>query len=196
MNKTLMRTMVATLIATSGVAVAGAGVANADMPCQKRTTHQAFKQWGDHAQYFLAENGDFERGTGGWTLDRAVRVDYQAPWRVNGGDHAKALRIKPGGSATVRMCVTDVEDVMRFFYRTPKGGGALDVTIDARTTRGWGQSRWEMWSSSKAWGVSPKVDIPGVRDGDGRVWITMRFENTGSNNILIDDVMVDPWVAR
>lgn len=196
MNKTLMRTMVATMIATSGVAAVGTGVAHADMPCQKRQTHTAFKQWGDHAQYFLAENGDFERGTGGWTLDRAVRVNYQSPWRVNGGDHANALRIKSGGSATVRMCVTDVEDVMRFFYRTPKSGGSVQVTIDAATTRGSGQSRWGMRSSGKTWGVSPKVNIPNVRDGDGRVWITIRFENTGTTNILIDDVMVDPWVAR
>lgn len=196
MNKTLMRTMVATMIATSGIAAVGTGVANADMPCQKRNTHQAFKQWGDSAQYFLAENGDFERSSDGWTLKNATRVNYQAPWRVNGSNHVKALRIKPGGSATVRMCVTEVEDVMRFFYRTPHGGGSLRTTIDAATTRGWGRSSWGMWSSSKAWGVSPKVNIPSVRDGDGRVWITIKFENTGSNNILIDDVMIDPWVAR
>lgn len=195
MNKTLMRTMVATMIATSGVAAVGAGVANADMPCQKRQTHQAFKQWGDHAQYFLAENGDFERGTGGWSLQKATRVSYQSPWRVNGADHRKALRIKRGGSATVRMCVTDVEDVMRFFYRMPHGGGSLQVTIDVATKNARAKNTWGVSSSSKEWGVTPKIAIPSLRE-NGKVWITITFANTGHQNLLIDDVMIDPWVAR
>ena len=166
------------------------------MPCQKRKTHQAFKQWGDHAQYFLAENGDFERGTGGWRLNRADVAEFNAPWRINGADHNRSLRIRPGGSAVVRMCVTEVEDVIRFFYRTPKRGSSMTVTIDAATTRGWGRSQWSVWGSGRKWQVSPKIDIPSVRDGDGRVWIDITFENTGSNNMIIDDVMIDPWVAR
>lgn len=196
MKKTVMRGAAAALIATSGIAVVGAGVANADVPCGKRTTHQAFKQWGDHGQYFLTESGTFENGAAGWKLSNADIAGFNAPWSVNGANHGRSLRIKPGGTASLRLCVTDVEDVIRFFYRTPKNGSSMRVTIDASTTSGWGRSQWSVWGSGRKWHVAPKVAIPSIRDGDGRVWITVSFENTGSNNMIIDDVMVDPWVAR
>ena len=93
------------------------------------------------------------------------------------------------------MCVTEIEDVMRFFYRSPKGGASLEVTIDVKAKNGRGINTWSMSSSGKKWGVSPKIDIPAIRD-NGKVWIVITFENTGRTNLLIDDVMIDPWVAR
>jgi len=196
MKKTITQSMAAALIATASLVVAGGSAAQADMPCQERSTHQAFSQWGDDAEYFLAQNGDFERGTSGWSLDNAWRVTDQAPWRVNGANDSRALKIQPGGSAQVRMCVTEIEDVMRFFYETSRRGGSWQITVAAQTTRGSGMSRVGMGTSSQGWAVSPKVNIPSVREGDGRVWITIEIANTGRSSIVIDDVMIDPWRAR
>lgn len=196
MHRTFMRILTASAIATTSLVAANAATINADMPCQTRSTHQAFKQWGDRGDYFLAQNGDFEQGTAGWTLNRAKRVSDQAPWKVNGNGHSKALEIRPGGSATVRMCVTEIEDVMRFFYETPAGGGGLTTKITAATTNGSGSSSWAMSTSSSGWNVTPTIRIPSVRDGDGRVWITIEISNSGIRPIIIDDVMVDPWRPR
>jgi hypothetical protein len=192
-----LRTLVVVATVTTGLVAAGAGSASAAKPCTDRDTHAAFEEFGDEGQYFLVQNGDFEQSTAGWKLGRRVRtVARQAPWRVNGEDDSRALRLPPGRTARIRLCVTEREDTLRFFVRTPARGGSLKVVVKAQVPGEVARNRWTMHESAGGWHAAPAIAIPTLRRDDGKVWITISFRNTGRTPILLDDVMIDPWVAR
>lgn len=177
-----------------------AGIAAAAGECTTRTTKQAFLQWGDTNQYFAADNGTFESGAGGWTLSNGSKVvSGQAPWKVNGSNHSKALQLPGGSSATAPfMCVASNEEWLRFFFKDPGVPGAsfrIEITVKSGT--GTAVNTWETGSNTAGWRVSPQISLPNLRDANGQQWISVRFLPT--NNAAtwqLDDVMIDPWVSR
>lgn len=186
--------MAATVLATLGVA---GGTTMAGDGCTTRTTNTAFAQWGDNNQYFATTNGTFESGAGGWTLRNGTSVVAdQAPWKVNGSAHAKALRLPGGSSATsTSMCVASNEESMRFFYKSP-GSGSLQVRVEVSNAFGSSVRTWSVSTSRTGWIVSPQLALPNLRDASGQQWITITFSSSGSAAWAIDDVMIDPWIAR
>lgn len=185
--------------AGAGLVPGTAGIAAATN-CSTRSTKQAFLQWGDANQYFIVDNGTFESGTGGWTLSGGPKVvTGQAPWKVNGRTHSKALQLPAFSSATAPfMCVASNEEWMRFFYNDPGVPGAsLRIEITVKNANGMAVNTWEVGSSSAGWKVSSQIGLPNLRDADGKQWISMRFIPTNNPATWqIDDVMVDPWVNR
>ena len=187
-------------VAGAGAVPGMAGIAAAG-ECSARSTKQAFLQWGDANQYFIVNNGTFESGTGGWTLAGGPRVvSGQAPWKVNGSTHSKALQLPAGSSATAPfMCVASNEEWMRFFYRDPGVPGAsirIEITVK-NSTGAYSVNTWEAGSSSAGWKVSSQIGLPNLRDANGEQWISMRFIPTNTPATWqIADVMVDPWVSR
>lgn len=201
--KRIITAALITLGTTAGAtgAIPGtAGIAAAS-DCTTRSTKQAFLQWGDANQYFIADNGTFESGAGGWALSGGPSVvSGQAPWKVNGSGHSKALQLPKGSSATAPfMCVNSNEEWMRFFYKDPGVPGAsirIEITVK-NSTGASSVNTWEAGSSSAGWKVSSQIGLPNLRDANGQQWISMRFipTNVGAT-WQIDDVMIDPWVSR
>src|SRR4051812_8451531 len=119
-----------------GAASAGVLVASAPS-CDNGATEQAFAQWGDGNQYFLAPGGNFEGSLDGWNTGRSSVVSDQEPWKVHGDNGSKALRIPAGSSVTTStLCVGTDDPTMRFFAHR-SGGGLLAATstlvVTART---------------------------------------------------------------
>ena len=185
----------ATLV--SAVAVVGAvGSASAATKCPARTTKASFAQWGDSNQYFVANNGRFEDGTRDWTLAGGAGITAdQAIWRINGSGDSKALRLPSGSSAkSVSICVASNEESLRFFYKSP-GTGSVTIRMDVANATGWAYRYYTFSTSRTGWGVSPVIDLPSLRDADGDQSITITFSASGGT-WLVDDVMIDPWIAR
>jgi hypothetical protein len=195
-----VRTALIAVLATAAVVGHGA-VADAQGPgCSTRNSRPAFSTWGDTNQYFVATGGTFEGGATGWTLGGgAAVVADQAPWRVNGGGHDEALRLPGTAEASTRtLCVQSNEESMRFFFKSPGVAGAsLKVKITTVNERGMASNSWTIGTSSAGWRVSPQIPLPDLRDASGQQWITITFEpvNTPATWV-VDDVMIDPWVAR
>lgn len=185
----------ATLLSAIGVAGLSTS-ASAATKCPTRSTKAAFSQWGDQNQYFVANNGRFEGGTKDWTLaGGASIVTDQATWKVNGASDKKALSLPSGTSATsVSICVAANEESLRFFYKSP-GTGSVKIRMDVADSTGWAYSWYSFGTTRQGWGVSPIIKLPSLRDADGDQWITLTFESTGGT-WLVDDVMIDPWIAR
>lgn len=204
MNRTLKRTLLATLaaIGASSIAVAPSAGAGWDQPCEARKLSKAFSQWGDTNDYFLVTGGDFEsKGLLAWKYDFGAlpMPGEQSPWKVNGASHRMGLRLAAGSSArTLDICVMVDEESMRFFYRAPGVRGAqLRVQIDAESDMGKASGSWSADGSSAGWKVSPAIAIPNVRGEDGRQEIEITFTPMGSKaSWAIDDVMIDPWKSR
>lgn len=185
----------ATLISSIGVIGASASV-SAATACPTRSMAPKFAQWGDSNQYFVAPQGTFEGRTGMWTrAGGAGVVADQAPWRINGGNHGKAMRLPSGASITSQaFCVAANEESLRFFYKSP-GSGSISIRMDVANAHGQAISTYGFGTSQAGWGVSPIINLPSLRDSNGDQWVTLTFTSTGGS-WLVDDVMVDPWIAR
>lgn len=189
-------------IVTSGVGIAIGGVAAAGT-CPTRTTSTPFTAWGDSNSYFVAPAGTFESGATGWTFYGNIGVVAdQAPWKVNGSNHSKALNLPAYATAMPpNMCVASNEDAVRMFYKDPGVSGAsLLVKIEAWNaagTNGRVITQSTIRSSGAGWKLSPRIAMPNNRDAAGEQWVTVTFTpiNT-AGTWRIDDVMIDPWIAR
>lgn len=193
-TRTIRALLTATLAVGTLTAVGGA--AQADVGCVDRSTKAAFQQWGDNAQYFAASNGGFESGTAEWTVTGGATTvrGEQEPWVVNGGGE-QALTLPRRATAQIRMCVKSNEDALRFFWKVMGASGNLriDITIDDNANVKVVNNTSLMVAGINSWQVARRVSFPQVRDANGQLWITVKFTNQGSNPILLDDVMVDPW---
>ncbi len=185
----------ATLV--SGIGVIGAtSTASAATTCPSRSMSQKFARWGDPNLYFVAPQGTFEGSTGQWTRTAGAGVVAdQAPWRINGPGHGRAMRLPAGASITSQaFCVAANEETLRFFYKSP-GSGQLTVRMEVTTAQGTAISTWGFGTATQGWEVSPVINLPSMRDSNGDQWITLTFSSSGGT-WLVDDVMVDPWIAR
>ncbi len=196
----------AMLTAATSIGIAGHAAAGGKL-CEARTLSKAFAQFGDNNDYFLVDAADFEtdgKGRGShkdWKLPKKAKiVSEQAPWKVNGSKHSKALQIDSSTTvSTPEVCVMVNEEFFRFFYKDPgKSNAALDVTVTATSALGTATTSWRATSTDKGWKVSPPIALPNVRGENGEQQITISFA-TGSgkdSRWVIDDVMIDPWRTR
>lgn len=187
----------ATIITGIGV-IGAAGTALADASCSARTTTAAFARWGDDNQYFVADGGTFERGVTEWNRrGLAGAAAGQNPLGI-AGPGMRSMRL-PGGSSveSPEICVFQNEESVRFAYRAPYAGAQLRVDISVESNGQRAATTTVVTAAGSGWDVSPIVDMPNLRNADGqqRIIITMRpLDLTGSWQV--DDVMIDPWVAR
>ena len=182
--------------ATTGLAGGSAAAAGS---CGTRSTFQAFSQWGDKNEYFLLPGGSFESGTSGWSLGGSSVVTDQAPWKVNGSSHKKALSV-PAYTTVMpaNICINSNEEWMRFFYKDPGVRGAqLLVKIEAWTAALQENQEIKIDSGSSGWKVSNQIPMPNKRDSRGEQWITLTITPVSTAATWrLDDIMIDPWVSR
>jgi hypothetical protein len=177
-----------------GVAVAGS--------CPARTTSTPFTAWGDSNAYFVVPGATFE-GAHGWTFNGGITVaGEQEPWKINGSGHSKSLNLPAYTTAMApNMCIASNEDSLRLFYKDPGvGGAALQVKIEAWNTTSNGArsiNTYAIGSSGAGWKLSPRIQLPNMRDAAGEQWVTITITpiNTAAT-WRVDDVMLDPWISR
>ena len=91
--------------------------------CGDTTTSNAFQEWGDPADYFLAPQGDFS-SSDRWTFNDHARVANDR------GDEALALQ-EGGEALSPVLCVTRDRPTIRFFARNDGGAenSRLEVSV-------------------------------------------------------------------
>jgi len=182
------------LLTSAGLAlVAAAALPGSALaaPCPVTPTTQAFGDYGDANQYFLAPGGAFE------SLDDWTRRGW--PTLVNGADllglspDSRSADLDLGeGVTSVSFCVDSTMPHLRFSAKYFRGG-QLDVTV--RTTYAGSvdtssgsiapdDHRW--WSPSRYVELKTK-DIPSTQSGTA----TVSFRSQG--DWQIDDVYIDPY---
>jgi hypothetical protein len=195
--KLMHRAITAATVITSIGLVGWAGTASAG-PCEPRSTAAAFAAWGDDNQYFLANGGDFERGGTPWSTWGAARsVLGQNPFGI-AGPGSRSLRLHGGsGAQSPAICVFDNEESLRFAYRAPFGGATMEVYVEVATDQGVAATTTHVTAANRRWDVTPIIELPNMRDTNGQQWITITLTPLdGRGTWQVDDVMIDPWVAR
>jgi hypothetical protein len=199
-----IRRIIATtaIVATSTVGlIASAGHVSASS-CPTRSTTKPFTAWGDHNNYFVIPGGTFESSPGWSYFGNVSVVNDQAPWKVNGSTHSKALNLPAYTTAMPpNMCIASNVDLIRFFYKDPGVSGArLLVKIEAWNTAGTNGRvirEYRLSSGSSGWKLSPTLALPNNRDSKGEQMITITITPVDkAATWRIDDVMLDPWIAR
>jgi hypothetical protein len=195
----LMYRAVAAATIISSVAVVGfAGTALAG-PCEARSTTAAFARWGDSNQYFVADGGTFEVGSTPWVTWGAARVTRnQSPFAMTGLGHTRSMRLPAhSGAGTPPICVFHNEESVRFSYKAPYAGATLAVYVEVENEQGYDHTETYITATRRAWDVSPVIEVPNLRGGNGQQWITIRIQPLDdSGTWQVDDVMIDPWIAR
>jgi hypothetical protein len=120
-------------IASTMLAVAAPGIAQAAPSCADQTTTHAFAKFGDAASYWLAPSGDFENGAAGWALTAARVVSGNDADHVTNGSHSLSLGsgLLPGVAVAVSppFCVTDANPYFRYMYKANGLVGLLSTWI-------------------------------------------------------------------
>ena len=187
-------------LAVAPAANAGLLVASAD-PCVDRTLEQPFLQFGDVAQYVLADDGTFENGAAGW--DGATTGSGNEPWNVHGAGESNHLALADGSSATSpAMCVGIEHPTVRFFAKRT-GGSALDsLKVEVLWEDAAGnvhETPIGYHKGSSSWHVSPVyvigVNLLTLLPGD-QTAVAFRLTPTGGSSWQVDDFYVDPWSGR
>lgn len=198
------RIVAATLVAagTAGASTGLGGVAAAGS-CPSRATTTPFTAWGDSNSYFLTPGGSFESGATGWTFYGGISVVRdQEPWKINGSGHSKALNLPAYTTAMPpNMCIASNEDALRLFYKDPGVAGAkLLVKVEAWNnagTNGRVVQQYTITSGRAGWQLSPRIALPNNRDTAGEQWVTITITPIDTAGTWrVDDLMLDPWIAR
>jgi hypothetical protein len=193
----------AALFAAPGAA--NAGILTASAPsCDNGATAQAFAQFGDNNDYFLAPGGDFEAGAGDWADNGARVVADQEPWQVAGAGQS-ALNIPAGRSVvSPTMCVGIEHPTMRFFAHRSGGGllaAASTLLVTARVETSLGLvvevpvGTLTTLTNGTKWNKTPTqivlASLLPLLPGE-HTPIQFRFTAVGTADWVIDDVFVDP----
>jgi hypothetical protein len=184
---------------------ASAGILTASAPnCENGAATQAFAQFGDNSNYFLAPGGDFESGAGEWADNGARVVNDQEPWEVV-GEGSKALNIPAGRSVvSPTICVGLEHPTMRFFAHRSGGGllaAASNLLVTARVETSLGLvvevpvGTLTTLTNGAKWNKTPTqlvlASLLPLLPGE-HTPIQFRFTAVGTSDWVIDDVLVDP----
>jgi hypothetical protein len=177
------------------VAVASPAAAGAAVNCEAENgpTTQAFAQFGDYADYFLAPGGDFE-GPLSWAGTRTPTiVAGNEPFMLTGFG-VQSLHLGSGDTVTTpKLCVTRDLPHLRFVAKSY--GGQLDVEVRVYNSYGkvTDSSNGSVSESDhRSWRPSRPIELKTDKlryNETGHVTIT--FKSSGS--WLIDDVLIDPY---
>lgn len=194
----LMHRAVAAAMILSAVSVVGVGGTAMASPCEARNTSAAFSWWGDSNQYFLANGGSFEANSTRWNMwNGGTRAWGESPFGYAGPGSQSLYLPSWAGALSPAICVFENEESLRFAYKAPRPGATLQVWIEISGPQGYAYTNTYMTASSWWWDVSPIIPMPNLRDADGRQWVSifmMPVDNSGAWQV--DDVMIDPWIAR
>ncbi len=164
--------------------------------CGDTTTTNAFQEWGDLADYFLAPQGDFSTSDR-WTMNDDAEV------AAIGDDQALVLR-EGGEASSPIVCITHDRPTIRFFARNHGGSESsrLEVSVlyegaDGHVKR----LRVAKLRAGRDW--APAIAIPIYVNSvasfaaDGTAPVVIQVRATGVKAKLgrwhLDDLYVDPF---
>jgi hypothetical protein len=188
-------------LALSAPAAQAGQLADSATSCANQTYSQPFLPWADPASYVLAPDGNFEKGTGSWSLSGGAAVaSGNESYNVGGASDSHSLSLPAGSSATSgAMCVGIEHPDVRIFARnsgSPLSSLRVDVlfedtggNVNSLTIGNIGSG-----SSWQPTAPSPVVaNLLAVLSND-QTAVAFRFTPQGyGGNWRIDDVYVDPW---
>jgi hypothetical protein len=167
------------------------------------TLAQNFATWGDTGLYTPVPNAGLEDGAAGWTLTNGANVVAgNEPWQIGGASHGNALDLPAGAKAiTPPLCIDETYPHFRFFVRnTGAAKAALKVEVVYFDAKGnvVNASPYDYKGAAPAWQPTGFVGI-GVFTPKSIVRVApvaFRFTAGGGGRFQIDDVYVDPRMAR
>jgi hypothetical protein len=192
------------LLAAAGVLIVFAFVfhaspapaATAALSCPG-TIENPFRPWLDPANYVLAPAGDFERASG-WQLSYGAKtVLGNEPFLVHGRSDARSLMLPAGASAlSPSFCIGLFNPTVRLFA-TGRAGSRLRVDVVYGTALGTLTQPVGLVAPGSWAPTLPMVllaNVTGLTNLSGTTWpVRLKFTSTGSADLRIDDVYVDPW---
>lgn len=190
---------IAALTSITLAAVSAAPAAAAE--CPEQPVKQAFAQWGDTRDYFLAPGGGFE-GALSWASVGAPAITLvNEPFNLS-GPGLSSLHLKGAQTATTPvLCISQDHHVMRFV------GKAQDKTSRLAVEVLWNDSGvaksdvvgelqadlYQAWKPSEAVPLGDQLPFSAGQVHEGR----LRFKlKDGRGDWLVDSVFVDPYVRR
>ncbi|MDQ8044664.1 MAG: hypothetical protein AAGC46_13435 [Solirubrobacteraceae bacterium] len=195
-------------IASTTLAVAAPGIAQAAPSCADQPTTKAFAKYGDSASYSLAPAGNFETGALGWALTAAKIVRGNDAQDITDGSYSLSLGngLLPGVAMAVSpaFCVTDEHPYFRYMYKANGLVGLLSTwlrytDIDGTTKEVLVHSRTNTTLLPGFWRASDlqplAVDIPMTQAGKAAsVQLVFRSPvNVLGSSYQIDSVLIDPY---
>ncbi len=185
----------------AAVVFSGSAIAADEPPtggCPVVATVQPFGAWQDFADYFLAPDGDIERGASSWDLaGGATAVEGNQPFDVGAGGGRLSLSLPARSTAmTPPVCIGVEHRTMRFFARG-SGAGVLKVhaiyakdsvkekRVQLGTIRGSGK-----WAPSPALPMKVNEIAP---DYANALPVVLQFSAVGRDAWQIDDLYIDPY---
>jgi hypothetical protein len=178
-----------------------AGPAAAQAACPTAPTVKAFQAFGDSSDYFLAPNGSFESGAGGWSLTGASVVSGNESSKVHGSGDSRSLAINATGMAvSPSFCVALQHPTFRVFARRTSGTwGTLNVKLRWKDSSGATNETVvsSVGSSDTAWHPTGRIALSTVlplwqANQTASVQIVFDPEDYGGA-WAIDDVYIDPY---
>lgn len=158
---------------------------------------------GDTRSYYLAPNGGFENGSTGWSLNGGASVVWGNHPFLSSGSHALSL---PSGSTATgpAVCIGPNDVAVRLFASDQGGtdnGLRLRVVWYGLLNTVLGLTDVTVYAPGGPWAPGDQLDssgggnilIPLLGSTSARIQATPL--GTGSN-WRIDDLYIDPWVAR
>jgi hypothetical protein len=181
-----------TSTSTSADALSVAPITNEmTQSCEEPATFQAFKAFGDTADYAFAPGGSFENGLTGWSLTGASIVSSNDTSGVYGG--SKALRIADGGRVVSPwFCVTPANPHFRYVTY----GGEIEMEIDYKV---FGESDIDddlvgETNGGRSWAPSERhelaTEIPSHKLAKG---VLARIIFEAEDDVYVDNLLVDPY---
>jgi hypothetical protein len=194
-----LRLVLALGVVVSAAAAVGASNATAGITTCAQSTEYPFAAWGDASPYTLAPNGDFSKGSTGWSLAGARVVSENNSLRAG----VNSVLIPAGASATSpAACVKVADPASRFFLRRASGSGKLRVDITYRSVLGLVNVTGNLGyvTADGNWQPSPKYshvlhNVLGTLGLNGGLSASIRFKFTAIGGAYqVDDLFVDPLI--
>jgi hypothetical protein len=167
-------------------------------PSCAATPHGApvFQAWGDPADYVLAGGGSFEAGAPSWSLsgDAAVTAGNDPFGLAGGGSQSLTL---PAGSSATSACLKAPHDraIVRLALRAVTPGAAVHVEVIVDGGKD-GVLDLGTVAPSSDWALSGVLQADWPLHSNGAVQLQVRVTSVGTGTAQVDDVFVDPYMAR
>jgi len=213
MSLTLSRT--ALTLATLAASALAPSVAHSatlvttSITCSAVPTTQAFRAFGDLADYAAAPGGTFESEAGGWTFSNAGIVAGNETAGITAGTHALRLGLSAKGGDAVatspELCVSQLNPSFRYMVRAAGVASktSLTTTVSYRSLKDPTKTTSETKTTGLTYGtvwlpsaVSPLATLlPWKKiDGDLAVRISFRVpaKDLAAGGLLVDSLLVDP----
>lgn len=183
----------AVVLACAGLAATAPAAAAS--PCNLPPTSKVFAQFGDNADYYLAQGGDFEVLT--WSIAGGAGLDpMNNPFNLS-GKGLKSMEVEGGESTTSpAFCVSKDQPHLRLVALS-EGRGDLVATVTTHAADGSKKTLATVIDDAAhtKWSPTVNVSLNTARMTSTEVAkATVSFSASSSTaDWLIDDVFIDPY---